>query len=287
MSIYLTEHNVLIDIDPARHLDDHAGLGWRHFLILEPAAERDDEAVCVTTHSIVGPGIPMAVHERRALRWELPPCTGHGLVLFVQEHAATFAELSQCYEGAEVDAQGNRIGRWHEDRDDLEQAIQARLETAELPCRWHAGDLLAPVRAEEVDAAAEALAEGKSLTRYSRELAASQEADGILVEPDEVRECLAGWLQERRESIEQAVEHSWKVAPVDQGQMIEVAYALGPHDELSDGATYLYRRTTDRSRAGTVEGVCYERVDALDVDGEIEPWNEPPQVAADDWKVVA
>jgi len=287
MSIYLSEHNILIDIDPARHLDNHAGLGWRHFLVLEPAAERADEAACVTTFSHVGPGIPMAVHERRALRWGLPPCTGHGLVLFVQEHAATFAALSQCYEGAEVNAQGNRIGRWHADSEGPWHAIQARLETAGLPCRWDAGDLLAPVRAEEVDAAVEALAEGKSLTRHSRELAASQEADGILVEVDDVRSCLEHWIGERRKSIEDAVERSWKVSPRDQGQMIEYAYAVGPHDEIEDGATYLYRRTLDRSMGIAVEALCYERVDALDVYGDIEPWNEPPQVDADDWKVVA
>lgn len=65
------------------------------------------------------------------------------------------------------------------------------------------------------------------------------------------------------------------VPPVNQGQLVEVAYGA-----CDDG---IVRRTTDRSTAV----VSYEIADWEDLDGEYQPQNESPEVAEESWRDAA
>lgn len=67
---------------------------------------------------------------------------------------------------------------------------------------------------------------------------------------------------------------TWHVAPEDQGQAVEVAYAADSEDGL------IWRRTTDRSD-GTVS---YARADAyLLAEGAYQPWNGAANLRALTW----
>lgn len=74
--------------------------------------------------------------------------------------------------------------------------------------------------------------------------------------------------------VEEVLSLTWHVAPEDQGQMVEVAYA-------TDRECYVYRRTTDRSD----RSVAYERAD-IEAVVEFAPWNTRPSVPADAWESV-
>lgn len=69
---------------------------------------------------------------------------------------------------------------------------------------------------------------------------------------------------------------TWHVAPVDQGQIIEVAYAVAGESEL------LVRRETDQSNGS----VAYSVADLEDVVGQIDLINERPRVRKGAWRRV-
>lgn len=72
----------------------------------------------------------------------------------------------------------------------------------------------------------------------------------------------------------------WYVAPKDQGQIIEVAYAAGD--------SVVYRRCIDQSYPdGHPKRVSYARADAGE-DDQGDYWNAPPPYRPEDqWEVIA
>ncbi|MCL4848714.1 MAG: hypothetical protein KJ066_19370 [Acidobacteria bacterium] len=69
---------------------------------------------------------------------------------------------------------------------------------------------------------------------------------------------------------------TWHVAPEDQGQIIEVAYAVAGESEL------LVMRETDRSDGA----VTYHVADLADVVGRLDLINEAPRVREGAWRRV-
>ena len=67
---------------------------------------------------------------------------------------------------------------------------------------------------------------------------------------------------------------TWHVAPADQGQMIEIAYAADTEHER------VWRRSTDHSDGS----VSYGYADAADMSGQFQPWNGAPDIPADSWR---
>lgn len=70
----------------------------------------------------------------------------------------------------------------------------------------------------------------------------------------------------------------WHVAPRDQGQTVEIAYAIDGENQTA------VRRVTDRSR--DVEDrrrVLYYVAPLTSMRGEWQPWNEAPDIPSRDW----
>lgn len=67
---------------------------------------------------------------------------------------------------------------------------------------------------------------------------------------------------------------SYTVPPVNQGQIVEVAYAVTPDEVV--------RRTFDKSD----RSVSYETADLCEMSGEFEPWNRVPSVSRGAWTPV-
>lgn len=74
---------------------------------------------------------------------------------------------------------------------------------------------------------------------------------------------------------QQLDELTWHVPPRCQGQIVEYAYAVDGDREV------LWERVTDCSDGS----VSYSYADLADVDGDVEPWNEMPEVDEGDWIV--
>lgn len=86
-------------------------------------------------------------------------------------------------------------------------------------------------------------------------------------------------MNARQRNIKRQIETAnltWHVAPEDQGQIVEVAYAIWEEE--------LVRRVSD----GSDRSVSYALVSLDDVESDkIEPWHEAPVVPDDAWETVS
>lgn len=205
---------------------------------------------------------------------------------WLRDHESELRALAACYEGAYWDG-NNHVGRWSDDLDELLGAWEEQLSDAitshDIHQYWDAAGWFAVgdphrglcVALSVVDEAIEA----GDIETYAAGTVASHRADiGVHMEQDDVERVIRYLLEQE---LEQLVEWDlpegidWVVPPVDQGQIVEVAYSRG----MDDGGCYYYRRTRDRADGLTY----YDRIDADDVSCSWEPWQHEPAIEVTGW----
>jgi hypothetical protein len=79
-------------------------------------------------------------------------------------------------------------------------------------------------------------------------------------------------------TVDQLAKLTYTVPPENQGQIVEVAYAVDAQADL------VVKRTADQSFApGFPERVVFEVADVDEIEGDFEPWNQTPVVTEDCW----
>jgi hypothetical protein len=254
----------------------------------------DPEDRTVSVYRAIGSGVPSSVwHCRSRLVSIGADVELEGVEKILRSNEGLIAELFGLYAGTEWDG-NNHVGGWSDqDRaNDIVEAISDAIG-AEGAVRsyWDAGDWMSPAKPDVMTALRAALRErADGDLDAAIESVASDEvgaaSDQALIDHDDTVRELTRWAADD-DAIQahlaglalEKLDLTWHVAPADQGQTIEVAYAAG------EDCTY--RRETDRSCEPADKGYrVYESADDVEV---FEPWNgrvEAADGAAPDWSEV-
>jgi hypothetical protein len=260
-----------------------ARLGESARIILDP----EDRSVSV--YRAIGNGVPERVWHNRALILSITSANAElgSVEGALREQEELIAQIFSIYGGTRWDG-NNHVGIWpkpaaqydQSPADTLVEAISEAINAEGATKHyWDAGDWLSPAKPDVMAGLRSALREREdgdleqAIAEYAREEISDADADVILDE-DEVVAELTRWAEDDEEICAhlagrhiEAMDLTWHVAPSDQGQTIETAYATAADDS---GLTY--RRMTDRSCTPTEEGYrLYEQAEGID---HFEPWND-------------
>lgn len=238
----------------------------------------DPEDRTVSVYRAIGNGVPSSVwHSRSRLVALGADVELEGVEVVLRAHEGLIAELFALYAGTEWDG-SNHVGGWS-DQDRVNEIVEALNDAigreGAVRSYWDAGDWMSPAKPDVMTALRSALRErADGDLDAAIESVASDEVDAAsdeaLIDHDDAVRELTRWAEDDSEiqahlaglAVEK-LDITWHVAPADQGQTVEVAYAAG------EDCTY--RRETDRTCKPTDKGYrMYESADDVEV---FEPWN--------------